>query len=136
MPARDPTVTQAPGLCACCGHSIGLFISPCLAKFKQPIPYCLASFAALPASQNLLMQLPPTLQGAKARELAAFVKSVTQEGAVVLPDAAQKAAAFHAIVHSLVYDVLMSKVSSRRVQLWPERWLASGAVQAVQQRGV
>ena len=53
------------------------------------------------------------LQGGKARELAAFLQAVTQEGAVVLPDAAQKAAAFHAVVHSLVYDVLMSKVSSR-----------------------
>ena len=56
------------------------------------------------------------LQGAKARELAAFLESVTQEGAAVLPDAAQKAAAFHAVVHTLVYDVLMSKVSSRRME--------------------
>lgn len=61
------------------------------------------------------MQLPPMLQGAKARELAAFVESVTQEGATVLPDAAQKAAAFHTVAHSLVYDVLMSKVSSCRI---------------------
>ena len=61
------------------------------------------------------MQLPPMLQGGKARELAAFLQSVTQGGAVVLPDATQKAAAFHAVVHSLVYDVLMSKVSSRRI---------------------
>ena len=75
------------------------------------------SFAAAcsPASQRLPMQLPAMLQGGKARELAAFLQSVTQEGAAVLPDAAQKAAAFHAVVHSLVYDVLMSKVSSRRI---------------------